>query len=326
MIKIAVLDDYLDLAKSAADWHSLDAEVTFFYDTIHEEDALIARLEPFDVLVTIRERTQFPREVLERLPNLKFIAGTGRRQANVDLDAATELGIPVCVTTGSGGRGNSTAELTWGLVLALTRNIAWEDQQIRQGRWQTRVSEGLGGKTLGILGLGRIGSIVASFGKVFDMDVVAWGPTLNATRAARSGVEYVSWENLFKRADVLSIHVPLTDLSRGWITQKELGWMKKTAFLINTSRGPIVDEVALIDGLKNGDIAGAGLDVYDIEPLPIGHPFLSLDNVLLTPHLGYNTGETLKQFFVVSVENIKAWMAGTLMNVINMEVVDCQRR
>ncbi len=326
MIKIAVLDDYLDLAKAAADWASLDAEVTFFHDTIHDEDALIARLEPFDVLVTIRERTRFPREVLERLPNLKFIAGTGRRQANVDLDAATRLGIPVCVTTGAGSRGNSTAELTWGLVLALTRNIAWEDRQMRQGRWQTRVSEGLGGKTLGILGLGRIGSIVASFGKAFDMDVVAWGPTLDATRAARSGVEYVSWENLFKRADVLSIHVPLTDLSKGWITQKELGWMKKTAFLINTSRGPIVDELALIDALKTGALAGAGLDVYDIEPLPIGHPFLSMDNVLLTPHLGYNTGETLKQFFVVSVENIKAWMAGRLENVINMGVVDGQRR
>ncbi|MGA1199286.1 MAG: D-2-hydroxyacid dehydrogenase family protein, partial [Candidatus Latescibacterota bacterium] len=245
---------------------------------------------------------------------------------NVDLDAATQLGIPVCVTTGAGSRGNSTAELTWGLVLALTRNIAWEDRQMRQGHWQTRVSEGLGGKTLGILGLGRIGSVVAGFGKAFDMDVVAWGPTLDATRAARSGVEYVSWEHLFKRADVLSIHVPLTDLSKGWITQKELGWMKNTAFLINTSRGPIVDELALVDALKTGGLAGAGLDVFDIEPLPLGHPFLSLDNVLLTPHLGYNTGETLKQFFVVSVENIKAWMAGRLENVINMGVVDGLRR
>lgn len=326
MVKIAVLDDYLHMAKDAADWASLDAEVTFFDDTIQDEDALIDRLEPFDVLVTIRERTRFPREVLERLPNLKFIAGTGRRQANVDLDAATELGIPVCVTTGSGGRGNTTAELTWGLVLALTRHIAWEDQQVRQGRWQTRVSEGLGGKTLGILGLGRIGSIVASFGRAFDMDVVAWGPTLDATRAARSGVEYVSWENLFTRADVLSIHVPLTDLSRGWITEKELGWMKKTAFLINTSRGPIVDETALIDALTHEKIAGAGLDVYDIEPLPVNHPFLALENVLLTPHLGYNTGATLKQFFVASVENIQAWMTGALIHVINTEAIDHRRK
>ena len=276
MLKIAVLDDYLHLAKDAGDWASLNAEVAFFYETLHEIEALVSRLEPFDILVTTRERTSFPREVLERLPNLKLIAGTGRRQANVDLDAANELGIPACVTTSPGTRGNSTAELTWGLVLALTRNIAWEDRKLREGHWQTRVSEGLGGKTLGVLGLGRIGSIVATFGKVFDMDIIAWGPTLDATRAARSGVEYVSWDALFARSDVLSIHVPLTDMSSGWVTEKELKLMKKTAFLINTSRGPIVNESALIDALGKGEIAGAGLDVYDVEPLPVSHPFLNV--------------------------------------------------
>jgi phosphoglycerate dehydrogenase-like enzyme len=239
--------------------------------------------------------------------------------------AATELGIPVCVTTGSGGRGNSTAELTWGLVLALTRHISWEDRQLREGHWQSRVSEGLGGKTLGILGLVRIGSIVAGFGKVFEMNIVAWGPTLDATRAARSGVEYVAWEELFAWSDVLSIHVPLTDLSRGWIGAEQLALMKPTAFLINTSRGPIVDEAALISVLKKGDIAGAAMDVYDTEPLPVDRPYLALDNVLLTPHLGYSTGATLHQFFVASVDNVKAWMDDAPTNVINDAVLDHRR-
>jgi len=324
-MRLAVLDDYLHVAEDAADWDSLGFDVTFFDTTIHKTKALVERLAPFDVLVTTRERTRVPREVLEQLPNLKLIAGTGRRQANVDLDAATELGIPVLVTVGGGGRGNSTAELTWGLVIALTRHIAWEDRQLREGRWQTRLSEGLGGRTLGILGLGRIGTRVAGYGNLFEMDVIAWGPTLDAERAARSNVEYVAWEQLFERSDVLSIHVPLTDLSRGWVTAKELGLMKSSAFLINTARSPIVDQTALIDALKNQKIAGAGLDVYDEEPLPTDHPLLELDNVLLTPHLGYNTGSTLRQFYVASVENLKAWLDGSLVNVMNDAVLD-QRR
>ncbi|MCZ6633912.1 MAG: D-2-hydroxyacid dehydrogenase family protein [bacterium] len=321
-MQIAVLDDYLHIAEDAADWASLNAEVVFFDNTIHDLDDLVGRLAPFDALVTTRERTRFPREVLERLPNLKLIAGTGRRQANVDLEAANELGIPVCVTTGSATRGNTTAELTWGLVLALTRHIGWEDRQIREGRWQTRVAEGLGGKTLGILGLGRIGTIVARYGKVFEMDLIAWGPTLDADRAGQSGAEYVSWEGLFSCSDVLSIHVPLTDLSRGWITARELELMKPTAFLINTSRGPIVDEAALVNALRTGEIAGAALDVYDEEPLPVDSPLVGLDNVLLTPHLGYSTGATVRQFFKASVENLQAWMAGSPIHVLNTEVLD----
>ncbi len=325
MTRIAVLDDYLHLAAEAADWAALDAEVVFFADTIHDADALVKRLESFDAVVTTRERTKFPREVLECLPNLKLIAGTGRRQANVDLRAATELGIPVCVTTGSGARGNTTAELTWGLMLALTRHIAWEDRQLRQGYWQTRVAEGLAGKTLGIMGLGRIGSIVAGYGQAFGMDVIAWGPTLDAERAARSGVEYVAWDELFARADVLSIHVILSEQSRGWVTARELGLMQESAFLVNTSRGPIVDEAALIAALQSGGIAGAALDVYDQEPLPTDSPLLELDNVLLTPHLGYNTGATLRQFFTASVENLRAWIAGAPTNVLNDKVLDRRR-
>lgn len=325
MIQLAVLDDYLHIAQGSADWASLNAEVVFFDNTIHDADELVARLEPFDALVTTRERTRFPREVLERLPNLKLIAGTGRRQANVDVDAATRLGIPVCLTTGSATRGNTTAELTWGLVLSLSRHIAWEDRQIREGRWQTRIGEGLGGKTLGILGLGRIGTVVARYGRAFEMDLIAWGPTLDGARAEKSGAEYVSWEDLFSRSDVLSIHVPLTDLSRGWIGARELKLMKPTAFLINTSRGPIVDETALVNALRNGEIAGVGLDVYNQEPLPADSPLVGLDNVLLTPHLGYSTGATLRRFCEASVENLQAWMAGSPINVMNPEVLDHRR-
>jgi len=215
--------------------------------------------------------------------------------------------------------------LTWVLVLALARNIAWENRQLREGRWQTRLSEGLGGRTLGILGLGRIGTVVAGFGHAFDMDVIAWGPTLDAERAGKSNVEYVSFDHLFERSDVLSVHVPLTDLSLGWITARELELMKQTAFLINTSRGPIVEQDALIEALKTGEIAGAGLDVYDEEPLPVDHPLLGLDNVLLTPHLGYSTAATLKQFYCASVENVQAWLDGSPINVVNEDVMDHRR-
>ncbi len=326
MTRIAVLDDYMKMAEGAVDWALLDAEVAFFYDTIHDEDALVARLQSFDALVTMRERTRFPRSVLERLPNLKLIAGTGRRQANVDHAAATELGIPVCVTVGSGGQGNSTAELTWALVMAVTRHITWEDGQMRQGRWQTRIAEGLAGRTLGIMGLGRIGTIIAGYGKVFGMEVIAWGPTLDAERAAASGVEYVAFDELFARADVLSIHVLLSELSRGLVRARELGLMRPSSFLVNTARGAIVEETALVAALKEGVIAGAALDVYEQEPLPADSPLLALDNVLLTPHLGYNTGATLQQFYEASVQNLRAWVAGAPTNVINDQVLDRRRR
>lgn len=326
MTHIAVLDDYLHCAAAAADWTALNAEVEFFADTIHDIEQLIARLAPFDIIVMTRERTFFPREVLERLPNLKLLAGTGRRQNNVDLEAATQLGIPVCITTGGGGHGNSTAELTWGLMLGLTRHLAWEDGQMRQGRWQTRLADGLGGKTLAIMGLGRIGKVVAEYARVFEMDIIAWGPTLDAQRAARSGAERVEWDELFSRADVLTIHVPLSATSRGWIKARELALMKETAFLVNTSRGPIIEQEALLNALRTRQIAGAALDVYDIEPLPADHPLLALDNVLLSPHLGYSTETMLRQFFRDSVDNIKAWMDGAPSNVLNEEVLEHRRR
>jgi len=326
MTRIAVLDDYLHLAEDAADWASLDAELVFFSDTIDDEEALIARLQSFDALVTMRERTRFPRAILERLPKLKLIAGTGRRQANVDHQAASELGIPVCVTVGSGANGNTTAELTWALIMAVTRHVAWEDGQLRQGRWQTRISEGLAGRTLGIMGLGRIGSIIAGYGKVFAMDVIAWGPTLDAKRARANGVDYVAFDELFSRADVLSIHVILSELSRGLVGARELALMQPSSFLVNTARGAIVDEAALVAVLESGRIAGAALDVYEREPLPADNPLLSLHNVLLTPHLGYNTGATLRQFYQASVANLRAWMAGKPSNVINDDVLDHRRK
>lgn len=326
MTRIAILDDYLHIAAEAADWTSLEAEVAFFHDTLRDAEALVERLAPFDAIVTMRERTLFPRALLERLPNLKLLAGTGRRQNNVDLEAATELGIPVCITTGGGAHGNTTAELTWALILALSRHVAWEDAQLRQGRWQTRRAEGLGGKTLGIMGLGRIGTVVARYARAFEMDLIAWGPTLDAQRAARHGAERVEWDALFARADILTIHVPLSDRSRGWVGARELGLMKASAFLINTSRGPIVQQEALLDALRTHRIAGAGLDVYDEEPLPKDHPLLSLDNVLLTPHLGYSTGEMLTQFYADSLDNLRAWIAETPINVLNTEVLERRRR
>lgn len=316
-VRIAVLDDYWHIAEGAANWASLDgARVDFFHDTLIEPSAIVERLRPYDALVTTRERTRFPAAVLEGLTNLKLIAGTGRGQANVDLEKAGELGIIMCTTGGSRGRGNSTAELAWALVLGVTRHIALEDRAMRAGSWQTLSAEGLGGKTLGILGMGRLGTIVAGYGVHFDMDVIAWGPTLDAGRAEASGAKYVSWDELFSGSDVLSIHVPLTDLSRGWVTSREFGLMKRSAYLVNTSRGPIVDESALIDALRDGQIAGAALDVYDVEPVPPDHPLLGLDNVLLAPHLGYSTVSTIESFMQLSLENLKAWLRDEPQNVL----------
>lgn len=325
-IRIAVLDDYWRIAQDSADWSVLKgAIVDFFHDTLISCAAIVERLEPYDAVVTTRERTMFPAEVLEGLPNLKLIAGTGPSQAKVDIDKANELGIVVCTTGGSKRRGNDTAELCWALVLGVSRHIAIEDRQMREGRWQTRPAEGLGGKTLGILGLGRLGTAVAGYGNYFDMDVIAWGPTLDAKRASANGVTYVSWDELFTRSDILSIHVPLTDLSTGWVTAREFGLMKSSAFIVNTSRGPIIDEPALISALREKQIAGAALDVYDVEPVQPGHPLLKLDNVLLAPHLGYSTVRTIEIFMERSIENIMKWMDGKPQNVLNPEALANRR-
>ncbi|MEX2430551.1 MAG: D-2-hydroxyacid dehydrogenase family protein, partial [Dehalococcoidia bacterium] len=266
MTRIAIIDDYQEAALTLADWSSLsDAEIEVFPDAVKDPGKLIKRLEHFDVVQTMRERTAFPAEVLEGLPNLKLISATGRRLPHIDFEAANRLGILVTATDGSG---DTTSELVWGLILSLSRNIPWEDRQMRNGRWQTRLPVGLAGKTLGVLGMGRLGTKSAKIAQLFGMNIIAWGPTLTAERAAASGATYVSWHELFAQADVLTIHVPLTDLSRGWVTERELALMKSTAFLVNTSRGPIVQEAALVRALQEGRIAGAGLDVFDEEPLP----------------------------------------------------------
>jgi len=258
------------------------------------------------------------------LNDLKLLSGTGRRQPHVDMAEAGKLGIAI---TGTDSAGDSTPELVWGLIIAVTRHIGWEDQRIREGKWQTRLGYSLAGKTLGVLGMGRIGTKTAiTAQQSFGMNVIAWGPTLTKQRATASGVTYVGWSELFSLSDVLTIHVPLTSLSRGWVTKRELRLMKETAFLVNTSRGPIVEKLDLLEALRNKSIAGAALDVYDFEPPSKEDPFFDLDNVLLTPHLGYATIDTLSGFYQSSVENIKAWAEGNAINLLNQDSLVNPRR
>jgi phosphoglycerate dehydrogenase-like enzyme len=310
VLKVAVLDDYQGVARSLAAWDTLPAgsEVVVFRDHVADEEALVQRLAAFEVVVAMRERTPFPRRLLERLPALRLLVTTGRRNASIDVAAATECGVLVC---GTDGLPYPTAELTIGLILALARHIPEEDRALRAGRWQTTLGVGLSGKTLGLLGLGRLGEQVARLGRAFDMRVVAWSQNLTAERAALASAEWVSREALFREADVLSIHLVSSERTRGLVGEAELGLMKPTAFLINTSRGPIVDEAALIAALERKAIAGAGLDVFDREPLPAGHPLLRLDNALLTPHLGYVTRETYDIFYQQALEDIVGYLRGT---------------
>ena len=329
MVKIAVLDDHAENAKDLADWGSIPgAEVTYFKEHVAEPDALVAMLQGFDIVQMMRERTPFPATVLERLPDLKLLSGTGGRHPHVDAVACTRLGIPLTNTRGSSGvgPGGPTMELAWGLIIAAMRNISWEDTQIREGRWQTRMGTSLGGKTLGIMGLGSIGVPMATIANAFGMNVVAWSRSLTPERAEAAGATYVSWDDLFTQSDVLTIHVPLSDESRGWVGARELGLMKSSAYLINTSRGPIVQTDALVDVLRRRGIAGAAVDVYDEEPIAKNHPLLALDNVVLTPHLGYASIEGLRNFYQGAVENIRAWVAGEVTNVANQDVLPNARK
>ena len=315
MTRIAVLDDYQGIAMRMADWDRLPGGCTVevFHDHVADRATLIDRLRGFDVLCVMRERTAFPREVLERLPQLKLLVTTGMRNASVDVAAARELGITVCGTSGSA---NTTPELTWGLILALQRNIVAEDRAMKAGGWQTTVGRGLAGTTLGLLGLGRLGAQVAHVGRAFGMDLIAWSRNLTGERAAECGARRVDREELFRLSDVLSIHVVLGSRTRGLVGAHEFGLMKPGAVLVNTSRGPIVDEAALIDALRAGTIAGAGLDVYDVEPLPPSHPLRGLDNVVLTPHLGYVTWDTFEVMYPQTLECIEGWLAGSPVRMI----------
>lgn len=316
MVRVAVLDDYQDVARKMTDWSVLpaDVEVEVFQDHLTDQAAVAARLKDFDIVMAMRERTLFPRALLEQLPRLRLLTTTGMRNAAIDMQAAVDCNVLVC---GTGGILYPTAELTWGLILSLLRHIPDEDQATRAGRWQVSMGLGLNGKTLGLMGLGRLGSEVARVGNAFQMDVIAWSQNLTTERAAECNATLVSKDELLAHADILSIHLVLSARSRGLIGHQELNRMKPTAYLINTSRGPIVDEVALIAALQNGTIAGAGLDVFDEEPLPLDHPLRHTANTIITPHIGYVTAETYHVFFDETVENIQAFLQGAPVRVLS---------
>ena len=309
-LNVAILDDYQHVAPSLADWASLQpqANTVFFHDHVSDADALAARLAPFDAVVLMRERTRFDANLLARLPRLKLIVSVGMWNAAIDLDAAKSRGIVVSGTTG--GDAAATPALTWSLILAATRNLYGEAASLRAGGWQTRVGMDVNGKTLGVLGLGRIGEAVARIGVAFGMRVIAWSQNLTSERAAEVGVQRVEKDELFREADVLTIHLKLGDRTRGLVGARELGLMKPGAYLVNTSRGPIVSEDALIEALQERRIGGAALDVFDEEPLAAGHPFRFLPNVLATPHIGYVTENTYHVAYPQIVEAIRAWIDG----------------
>jgi len=305
--QIAILDDYQNVALESADWSVLRdrADISVFRNHLSEPEAVIERLLPFDVVCVMRERTPLPRNLIKRLPNLKLIASTGPVNASIDVVAAADHGIAVVHT---GYTSDPTLELTWALILASARNIVAESNSVRSGGWQQTVGIDLRGKTLGVLGLGRIGSQVARVGNAFGMHLVAWSQNLTPDAAKAAGATPVSKDQLFEQADILTIHLVLSGRTRSLVGAAELGRMKPTALLINASRGPIVDEQALIGALKNRQIAGAAVDVFDVEPLPPSHPFRTLDNVLATPHIGYVSRSLYKTFYEDTVSNIRMWL------------------
>ena len=315
MTRVAVLDDYQRRARGYADWGSLgdDVEVEFFSEPI-AQDELAQRLAAFDVLVLMRERTRFGRDVLSALPDLRLVITTGMRNASLDVDYLLERGVTVCGTDGTGvapaAGVPTTAEVAWALIFALAKRVTQEDRALRSGRWQLDLPTNLAGATLGLVGLGRLGAAMVGPARAFGMQVIAWSQNLTDERAAEVGVPRVSKGELLSGADFVSIHLVLSDRTRGLIGGPELLAMKPTAALINTSRGPIVDEAALVAALRVGLIAGAGLDVYDQEPLPAGHPLTSLPNVVLLPHLGYVSEPGMRHMYGQVVEDIAAFLRG----------------
>lgn len=322
MPKVAILDDYAGLALDLADWSQVQnrSEVTVFDRHLSEHEAVEA-LWPFDVICTMRERMALPRMLIERLPNLKLITIVGRSLPNLDMAAASERGVLVAHSDFANPRfasvRDATPELAWGLLIAAVRNLAEEHRNMRAGGWQTTAGITLSGKTIGLLGLGRTGSRMAEYAKVFGMQVIAWSQNLTEQAAAAVGARRVEKATLFSESDVLSIHLVLSERTRGLVGRTELALMKPQAYLINTSRGPIVDEDALIDALRAGRIAGAGLDVYDAEPPPPDHPLRALPNVTLSPHLGYVTREMLGAFYEDTVEAVVAWLDGAPIRIAN---------
>jgi len=314
-VKVAILDDYQNCALSMADWSVLppNVEITVFTDNEADLGRLVARLMPFQIVCAMRERTRFDRELIEKLPNLKLIATTGSWNAAIDMAACEELGVTV---SGTGAAPNSTPELTWGVILALLRQIPAEVNSVRSGGWQVAVGGDLRGRTLALMGLGNIGGEMAKIGQAFGMKVIAWSQNLTAEKAEAAGARLVDKDTLFREGDIVCIHTVLSTRTRGLVTAHELGLMKSTAYLINTSRGPIIDEAALIDVLTRRAIAGAALDAYVPEPLPADHPFRTLTNVIATPHIGYVTEDTYRIFYGETVDNIATFLAGKPARVI----------
>lgn len=314
-LRIAVIDDWQAVAEGVVDWSPLASlgELVFLHDYPADSATLAARLGPYTVLCVMRERTLFDANLLRALPNLKLIVTGGMRNAAIDLAAATELGITVC---GGDSYKQATPELAWALIMALSRNLVAEAQSVRDGGWQVGLGRDLYGKTLGLLGLGSIGQRVAQFGQAFGMRVIAWSENLTEQRASEVGVTRVDKQALFEQADVLSIHLVLGDRSRGLVDAQALAWMKPDALLVNTSRGPIVDEAALLAALQEQRLGGAALDVFNVEPLPAEHPFRHLPNVLATPHVGYVSEANYRVFYSQMIEDVLAWHAGQPIRVL----------
>ncbi len=307
-VTVAVLDDYQGAALRLADWSVLDgrAVVTVFNDHLAATDAVVERLKGFDVLCVMRERTPLPKSTLERLPRLKLIVSTGARNAAIDVVAASERGVAVAFT---GYTSAPTIEMTWALILAASRHVVAENLAFRRGGWQQGIGVGLAGKTLGVLGLGRVGGAVAEIGALFGMKVITWSPNMTPERAAERGARAVGKEELLRQSDVLTIHMVLSPKTRGLLGADELALMKTTSLLVNTSRGPLVDEAALVSALTSRRIGMAAIDVFDTEPLPADHPFRSLDNVLGTPHVGYVADDLYRTFYGDTVKAVDAWLA-----------------
>ena len=314
-MRIAILDDYQGVALDYGDWTSVQrhSDITVFRHNISDQKKLIEELQPFDIVVAMRERTPFPDSILAELPSLKLLITTGSRNRAIDLLAARAHDIIVCGTDSPAG---GTVELTWGLILALARSIHSHDAALRAGSWQLYLGKELKGKTLGVLGLGRIGSAVAAIGRAFGMGVIAWSQNLTADVARQNGADLVSRDELFQLSDVLTIHLVLSDRTRGLVGDSEITQMRPTSYLINTSRGPIIDENALMSALQDCRIAGAAIDVFDEEPLPVDHRFRRLDNMLLSPHMGYVTHEAYEVFYTQVVEDIEAFMKGYPIRVL----------
>ena len=315
-MRVAILDDYLNVALNLVDWSRLNdqADLTVFDKAFTDEADAATQLANFEIIVGMRERTPFPASLLAKLPALKLLITTGMRNLSFDMEAAKAQGVTVC---GTGGLGQPTAELAWAILLGLACHIPAHDNAMKSGGWQTRLNSDLQGKTLGVLGLGKLGGAVATVGKAFGMNVIAWSQNLTAERAAEFGVERVEKNALMAQSDYISIHLILSDRSRGLVGADDLARMKPSAYLVNTSRGPIVDELALVDALRNNRIAGAGLDVYETEPLSADNPFRSLNNVLLTPHMGYVTRNNITHMYNQAVDDIVAFVDGNPVRILN---------